>query len=372
MAETLSEAEWIDAVDAKVLGASQVSLNEVASYASYRRLHLAPWAAMLPRQGWPAPFDALIRLALLEPLAEAELRPTIRQLGDAIQGVSATVQAQYEENPYPRWVSMSPAPPDPLPSTIRRLHPNADLRSLRWQPEPDILVASCGTGRQAIEIAQRHPAAIVTAIDLSMASLSFAKRKAIEAGVSNIEFAQADLTTVDFGDRRFNLIESSGVLHHLEHPVDGWRRLVDMLRPGGAMTIALYSRAARAWLADLRDKYGVRGDADDIRAFRQDLMAREPEHPVLGMDDFYSLSECRDLVFHVQETQFDLPEIGSILADLGLRLIGLIMPPEQMAAYDARFPSDPERTNLKNWAALEAEQPTMFIGMYQFWVVKAP
>jgi len=369
-AETPEETARIEALGAQLAGAGDADPKAVATYAAYRPLHLAPWASGLAHRNWPAPFDDLIRLALIEPLEEQEIARTIPRFGAIAGEVSKAVQAQYEQNPYPRWLSLARPPADPLPETIKRGHPLADLSGLQWPARPQILIAGCGTGRQAIEVALRHPAGEVLALDLSRSSLAYGKRKAMEMGVQNLQFGQADLMDVDLGDRRFDLIESVGVLHHLERPREGWRRLVDMLRPGGLMTIALYSRAARAWLADLRQRYGVRDDAQGIRDFRQQLMVAEPRHAILSTIDFYSLSDCRDLVFHVQETQFSLDEIAQILPGLGLRFLGFSMPYAQLDAYDARFPDDPARTSLAHWAELEAEQPGLFLGMYHFWAIK--
>ena len=47
------------------------------------------------------------------------------------------------------------------------------------------------------------------------------------------------------GDERFDLVESSGVLHHMEDPQEGWRILTGLVKPGGLMKIALYSEIAR-------------------------------------------------------------------------------------------------------------------------------
>ena len=38
--------------------------------------------------------------------------------------------------------------------------------------------------------------------------------------------------------------------------------------------------------------------------------------------DFYSLSGCRDLLFHVQEHRLNLPEIAAFIADAGLAFLG--------------------------------------------------
>ena len=84
--------------------------------------------------------------------------------------------------------------------------------------------------------------------------------------------------------------------------------------------------------------------------------------------DFYSLSECRDLLFHVQEHQFDIPRIASFLAANRLNFLGFETTAAE--AYVRRFPGDMAAANLENWHVFESENPATFAGMYQFWVQK--
>ena len=98
---------------------------------------------------------------------------------------------------------------------------------------PQVLVAGCGTGSHAIIAAHRFRGARVLAVDLSLSSLTYAKRKTRELGVTNIDYAQADILRLGGIARSFDVIESVGVLHHLDDPFAGWRILLSLLRPGG-------------------------------------------------------------------------------------------------------------------------------------------
>jgi SAM-dependent methyltransferase len=214
----------------------------------------------------------------------------------------------------------------------------------------------------------------VLAVDLSLTSLSYAIRKTRALGLNNIDYAQADILKLGTIGRSFDLIESSGVLHHLADPAQGWRVLLSLLRPGGLMHIGLYSalaradiRAARAFIAER----GFGGSADDIRRCRQELLACADGTPLKNVaryPDFFTTSECRDLLFHVQEHQFTIPQIATFLRENNLAFIGFTG--QALHEYRKRFPEDPAATDLERWLVFEIENPEIFTGMYQFWVQK--
>jgi hypothetical protein len=74
--------------------------------------------------------------------------------------------------------------------------------------------------------------------------------------------------------------------------------------------------------------------------------------------DFYSTSGCCDLLFHVQEQCFVIPQIKRALADCGARFLGFFIPAEIVGHYRARFPHDRSLTDLDNWHAFEIDNPT--------------
>jgi hypothetical protein len=94
----------------------------------------------------------------------------------------------------------------------------------------------------------------------------------------------------------------------------------------------------------------------------------DPLRRVTDFTDFYSTSECRDLLMHVQEHQLSIPEIAAFLDEEGFEFLGFET--SAGARYRNRFPDDPAATNLSNWARFEAENPSTFTEMYQFWIQK--
>ena len=81
--------------------------------------------------------------------------------------------------------------------------------------------------------------------------------------------------------------------------------------------------------------------------------------------DFYSLSEFRDLLFHVQEHRFTIPKIKDCLAELGLKFCGFI-PKEIVSKFKLKNNHKDDPYNLDKWKVYEEDNPRVFSDMYQF------
>jgi tetratricopeptide (TPR) repeat protein/2-polyprenyl-3-methyl-5-hydroxy-6-metoxy-1,4-benzoquinol methylase len=343
--------------------------------AAYVPLNLLACAGELMKHSWPVTVTTLLNQQIIEPATERNYRAVIPRLTVMDEGVSRLVQEQYEENPYPRWVQAPRvAKSASVDALIRHQFPKAGFRPLGKTDELDILIAGCGTGQHPIQVAQQFAGVRVLAIDLSLSSLCYAKRKTDELGFTNIEYAQADIMQCAVIEKTFDVIESVGVLHHLADPVAGWKVLLGLLQPDGLMCVGLYSGIARQDIVKARSyiaRKGYAASADDIRRCRQDLMAEGQAgqfQQFISSKDFYGMSDCRDLLFHVQEHRFTLPQLKGILAELGLSLIGIMVDSAVAARYVKQFPDDPARTNLDHWHLYETQNPDTFARMYQFWV----
>ncbi len=356
--------------------AREGAANEIhlALLACYRPLHEWSGAAALPASA----SQMLARLVLRqvsEPAEEARIRsqlPALTVIGNA---VSRAVQGQYEQRPYPRWMrAPSTATAFPLALRLRTLFPHS-LSQAEVPERPTILIAGCGTGRHVAITAMLNPDSRILAVDLSRSSLAYAVRRAGELGLRNVEFAQADILELAALERRFDLIECSGVLHHMQDPAEGWRVLAGRLNPGGRMKLGLYSEIGRRSVVACRQLIAERGyaaDAEGMRAARAEILARPADdiaRSVADSLDFYSLSGCRDLLFHVQERRYSLGEIETLLATLQLEFLGFEFESRTtLFDYQREHPDDPAAVSLGNWSEYESRHPDTFSGMYQFWV----
>lgn len=347
-------------------------LNDAAAaLGCFAPLHELPWAAALPVAPQDHAWAAVLRRQVDEPARERALAAEIPALDAITDRVSLAVRDQYQENPYPRWVIASHAEPmaRPRPPGMPAEPPGAPM---------DVLVAGCGTGHHAIQVAGAHPGARILAVDLSRASLAYAMRKTAELGIKRISYFQADILNLGRLAVRFDQIECGGVLHHLRDPAAGLKVLTGLLKPDGMMRLALYSRRARHKILAaqaLRAREGHPATPAGIRRFREQLFALPQEHPAAATQypDVFSTSACRDLLFHVQEANFDIPELEALLAGCGLVFGGFDnVTRDTQFDYLAAHPDDAAMISLATWDALERAKPDTFINMYQFWVYKSP
>jgi tetratricopeptide (TPR) repeat protein/SAM-dependent methyltransferase len=344
--------------------------------AVYFPLHTLDGTDTLLDRDWPEPVQALLTQQVAEPQLEQQIRNSIPALTVIEDRVSRAVQEQYEQNPYPRWVKAAPiGPAMTVDEYLGSKFAPSGFRPLGKQ-ETDVLIAGCGTGQHSTLLAQQFCDAQILAIDLSRASLAYAVRKTQALGLNNLTYAQADILKLGSLGRTFDVVDSSGVLHHLADPRAGWRVLLSLLRPNGVMRLGLYSALGRQDIDAVRQhlmQQGYTPSPTDIRRARRHLATfpeGTPQKTISEASDFFSLSECRDLVFHVQERSFTLPEIKEFLSSENLTFLGFETSGAVSRLYAQKFPADAAMADLDRWHAVETENPRIFFNMYQFWVQK--
>jgi SAM-dependent methyltransferase len=367
------DAQALRLIDALDTG-GDITPFTLAAAATYMPLSVLPDADQLLDRAWPPAVEDLLTQHLRDRAQERELRATMPRLTAIEDVISQRVRQQYEENPYPRWVHVAGGVEAvPIDQYIRSLFPTTPFTPIAKTGPLDVLIAGCGTGWHAIGIAQKLSDAAVLAVDLSLASLAYAKRSTPNELKARISYAQADILKLGSLERSFDVIDASGVLHHMADPAQGWRTLAGLLRPGGLMHLGLYSEAGRQDVVAARAFIAERGygaTLAEIRRCRQDLLDT-PLSSLTRFTDFFSTSECRDLMFHVQENRVTIPAIKDFLAANGLRFLGFEFGAATQQEYRALFSSSGwSLTDLDRWHALETAQPQLFSSMYHFWVQK--
>jgi len=100
-----------------------------------------------------------------------------------------------------------------------------------------VLEAGCGVGAQTVALARRSPAAAITSLDRSEASLVEARERVAAAGHGNVRFAHADLFALPYAQASFDHVFVCFVLEHLAEPERALVALRRVLRPGGTLTV---------------------------------------------------------------------------------------------------------------------------------------
>ena len=145
------------------------------------------------------------------------------------------------------------------------------------------------------------------------------------------------------------------------------------------MKIGLYSEVARQHVVAGRSLIAEKGytsSSEDIRRCREDIIAMglEGNQQMLNFRhgiDFFTLSSCRDLLFHVQEHRFTLPEIDAALGSLKLRFLGFEMQDRQPFKEFSEVNPDREAlTSLSLWHEFEILNVNRLEIPYVFWCIK--
>jgi hypothetical protein len=156
--------------------------------------------------------------------------------------------------------------------------------------------------------------------------------------------------------------------------MEGWRVLTECLKSDGLMKIGLYSEIARKPIVKIRRNISTSKrplSEEKILSIREKIISsKEKEYELIKCwGDFYSVSELRDLIFHVKEHRFTLPQLKTYLKKLRLKFCGFESNKIQSAFLKVNDGSN--LYNLEEWNKFETSNPGIFAGMYQFWCQKS-
>lgn len=293
---------------------------------------------------------------------------------------SNSVKSQYESFPYPRWEKLDYKKNINYGSALAHVYPNANISGQFFNENLNILIAGCGTGRHALNVAKYFNHVNVTAIDLSQKSLGFAQSKADEFDIMNIDFKLADLTKLKPLQTQFDIIECSGVLHHIPDYKAAINGLLSNLKPNGLIKISLYSEYARSSINDIREIFSrdrEKISPKRIKIIRQAILQGdiiEDSDGITRSDDFYSMSGTIDMLFHQYERQFTPIDLAALCNEFHLEWLGFSNIKESVKSNFLHFHKDKpgDLKNFEQWDEFEKANPTTFSSMYQFYCQYKP
>ena len=226
----------------------------------------------------------------------------------------------------------------------------------------DILVAGCGTNQAAV-LAYTNPHASVVAIDVSQPSLDhhhFLKEK---HALTNLELRLLPIEEAGKLAREFDLIVTTGVIHHLASPETGMKALARCLRSHGVLAVMLYAKYGRVGVEMLQEAFREMGlDQSDasITMVKEALRELPQDHPVRSYlplaPDLEFDAGLVDTFLHERERSFTVDGCRKLVSSGGLVFQDLYFkapyypPPSPRSAFlssIARLPAE------KQWSIME-------------------
>jgi SAM-dependent methyltransferase len=193
-----------------------------------------------------------------------------------------------------------------------------------YREDRSILIAGCGTS-QAAKHALRWPAAEVTGIDCSAASVQHTAQLKTKHGIRNLKVHELKIEDVRELGMSFDEVVCTGVLHHLADPVKALNALRSVLKPGGAMQLMVYAPYGRAGVYMLQEfcrGLGIEANGGEIRDLTGALHALPAGHPLQGLlskaKDFQNESALADTLLHPQDRAYSVPQFLELIEKGGL------------------------------------------------------
>lgn len=201
----------------------------------------------------------------------------------------------------------------------RILWPDADYRA-----DLDILVAGCGTNQAAV-FALTNPDATVVGIDVSQSSLDHQLHLKDRYGLSNLSLHRLPIEEAPALGRSFDLVVSTGVLHHLADPLSGLKALAACARSDAAIALMVYAKHGRIgveMLASAFQDMGLGQDDTSVAIIRETLELLPENHPVHSYlaitRDLDSDAGLVDTFLNARERSYTVDECLELVACAGL------------------------------------------------------
>ena len=208
------------------------------------------------------------------------------------------------------------------PSLFRRkLWPRA-VEPLRLK----ILVAGCGS-TQAAALAHHNRDHQIVGVDISQASLDHSEHLKRQHDLTNLQLHRLGIHELDRLGQRFDLILSTGVLHHLPDPDAGLRQLKKALEPHGVMSIMVYAWHRRFGAYMLQEAFralGVEQTDAGVALVRETVGALPAWHHLRSFlpkaqAAQASDAEIVDIFLHPCDRAYTVPQVLRFATDNGLR-----------------------------------------------------
>lgn len=197
-----------------------------------------------------------------------------------------------------------------------------------YRPDLDILIAGCGANQAAV-FAFTNRSAKVVAVDVSQSALDHQQYLKDKHGLDNLELRKLAIEELSTLQRDFDLIVSTGVLHHMADPRTGMRALAGCLRPDGAIGLMLYAKYGRAGVERLESVFrdlGLGQDEASVQLVKDTLAVLPADHPVRSYlkvaRDLQTDGALVDTFLHGRARSYTVEECVDLVSSAGLAFQG--------------------------------------------------
>jgi SAM-dependent methyltransferase len=260
--------------------------------------------------------------------------PNLRLPGDAR---TDAVRRFYERAPFPGYASSE---------TLQALHLRAErsafarLINHAIAGDARVVEVGCGTGQMCLYLARADR--VVVGADLTRASLALGAAAARRFGLDRVLFVETDLRRPGLRAASFDVVFTSGVLHHTPDPRASFARLARLARPGGAIVVGVYNAFARIPLRLRR----VVARLSRYRLVPFDPVLRDRRHDPARREAW-----LRDQYQHPEEHRHTLAEVQRWFAENGVDYLRAY--PSAMLADDSDdlFAKADDDWRVEGWLA---------------------
>jgi SAM-dependent methyltransferase len=279
------------------------------------------------------------------------------------------VSRQYERWRYPEPIQDLEALPDGIwhwfdPSRFHRIFwPDRE-----YQPDLDILIAGCGTNQAAV-FAYRNPDAKVVGVDISQPSLDHQQYLKDKHGLWNLELHLLPIEELPTLGLDFDLVVSTGVLHHLAKPPVGMEALAGCVRRDGVIAVMLYAKYGRIGVELLESVFRdleLGQDEASVQIVKETISLLSPDHPLrsylkIARDLQSSDAAVVDTFLHGRQRSYTIDECQDLVTSAGLEFQGLFLkapyyPHELFAPGTAAYRAIHGLPETRLWSVMERIQ----------------
>jgi SAM-dependent methyltransferase len=203
-----------------------------------------------------------------------------------------------------RFYDIAPFPGYPVHDSVQALRARAErsvfarLLDEAIVGDARIVEVGCGTGQMCLYLAGRDR--LIIGADLARASLRLGQTAAGRYGIDGVLFVETDLQRPALRAASFDVVFSSGVLHHTPNPRDAFTRVAQLARPGGIVIVGLYNAFARLPLRVRR----VLARLTRFRLIPFDSVLSDRQHDIARREAW-----LRDQYQHPEEHRHTLAEV---------------------------------------------------------------